>query len=102
MIMTDNIRLIPEETRQTILKTIIDAQRKAVVFELHNTKCPVCSLFGMTSTIIIRSTQQEKRYCECLRCTCNFTAIGEKFEKKIIEENPSKYLTRAKKGKYKK
>lgn len=85
MIMTGTFELVPEQTRRTILKTIVDAQRRVVKFENNTAECPICSMFKLISGIKVRSTQGENRYCECIKCGCTFVAIGEKFQKQIQE-----------------
>jgi len=101
LIISGTFKEIPEDTRIAIITTVLSSQKRVTKFENGTAKCPMCELFGLTSTISVRSTQGEIRYCECNLCTTKFTAIGEVFEKKKPEEKPE-YIIIPRTGKFKK
>lgn len=90
-LVSGNPCLIPAEYRVIITQRIILSRKKAVIWQGHLTRCPVCEvmLLGL-SEIRVNRTDGEVRYCECRRCLATFQATGPAIERDFVGEKPPK------------
>ena len=73
--------LIAKQERLELIRLAFATAEKSVKFISRGTKCSVCALVGVDSTLKITSTTEEIRYCHCDECGCNLKAVGESVKK---------------------
>jgi formate dehydrogenase maturation protein FdhE len=77
LILTREMAKINESTRVEIIRLVLSARKRVVQYRRNQqTPCPVCSYFEIAGDVIVIRTTQDVRYCECRRCTANFTAAN--------------------------
>lgn len=80
-VLCDTVAL---QERKELIRLVIEATNKAVLFEHSGTKCPVCALVKVESILKVVTTKEEIRYCHCPECEATIKAIGEISKKPVI------------------